>query len=185
MVEKSISMQVGVVIRKTPGVTQWAKWAWKTVAIIPGAGPADWREMRRDGESVEYHAGTLSLELHRTDTEAYMVALANTPPSVYVVMRNSEAPDRPFDLLLVTVSAYEAQDYADTGEDIVEQVPMPAGIIPWVREWIEFHHVEEKFVKRKRNKYGVDQVDDGIGDERIRQVADVYRAPASKKRTIQ
>lgn len=178
-------MPVGVVVRKTPGVTKWAKWAWKAVAVLPGAGPADWRELRRDGDAVEYHAGTLPLELFRTDTEAYMTALANDPPSVYVVMRQSENPDRELDLLLITASAFEAQDYQDSSEEVVEPVPMPAGMIAWVREWVEFHHVDEKFVKRRRDRKDIDVSEDGIGDERIRQTADVYRSPLSKKRTLQ
>ena len=185
MQQRSISMPVGVVVRKTPGVTKWARWAWKAVAILPGAGPADWRELRRDGDAVEYHAGTLPLELFRTDTEAYMTALASNPPCVYVVMRPSEHPDREFDLLLITASAFEAQDYQDSSEELVEAVPMPAGLIGWIREWVEFHHTEEVFVKRRRDRFDMDRKDDGIGDERIRQTADVYRSPSSKKRTIQ
>ncbi len=185
MERKSISMPVGIVVRKTPGVTRWAKWAWKAVAVLPGASPADWRELRRDGDAVEYHAGTLPLELYRTDTEAYITALANDPPSVYVVMVEVEGGEFPIKLHLVTASAFEAQDYQDSGEEIVEPVPMPAGLIAWVREWVEFHHVEERFVKRRRDKKNIDMSEDGIGDERIRQTADVYRSPRSKKRTLQ
>lgn len=185
MEQRSISMPVGIVVRKTPGVTRWAKWAWKAVAVIPGAAPADWREMRRDGEAVEYHAGTLPLELWRTDSEAYLTALSNDPPSVYVVMRPSEDPERELDLLLITASAFEAQDYQDSGEEIVEAVPMPPAMIAWVREWADFHHVEERFVKRIRDKVKTGKSEDGVGDARIRQVADVYRSPSSKKRTVQ
>ena len=57
------SMPVGIVVRRTPGVTRWAKWAWKVVAVLPGAGPANWRELRREGDAVEYHAATLTLDL--------------------------------------------------------------------------------------------------------------------------
>jgi len=185
MERRSISMPVGIVVRKTPGVTRWAKWAWKAVAVLPGAGPADWRELRREGDAVEYHAGTLPLELFRTDTDAYIAALENDPPSVYVIMRPSENSDRELELLLITASAFEAQDYQDSSEEVVEPVPMPAGLIAWVREWVEFHHVEEKFIKRRRDKKNIDMADDGIGDERIRQTADVYRSPGSKKRTLQ
>lgn len=178
-------MPVGVVIRKTQGVTRWAKWSWKAVAVLPGAGPANWRELRRDGETVEYHAGTLPLELFRTDTEAYLTALSNDPPSVYVVMVEAEDGEFPLKLHLITASAFEAQDYQDSGEEIVEPVPMPAGMIAWIREWVEFHHVEEKFVKRKRDRKDIGASDDGIGDARIRQAADVYRSPKSKKRILQ
>lgn len=184
MVEKSISMPIGIVVRRTPGVTRWAKWAWKAVAVLPGAGPADWRELRRDGDAVEYHAGTLELELFRTDTEAYQTALASDPPSVYVVMCPSDEPgsDRDLALHLITASAFEAQDYQDSGEEYVEPVAMPEGLIAWIRAFIERHHVDEKFIKRRRDRVDLDQVDDGIGDPRIRQVADVYRTPASVRK---
>ena len=89
--------------------------------------------------------------------------------------------DRPA-VLLVTASPYEAQDYADSGEEIVEKVPMPPGLVAWVRDFVERHHVEEEFVKRKRDRKRIDLVEDGVGDARIHQDADVYRAP---KRRLQ
>ena len=89
MTERSISLPLGVVLRRQPGVTRWARWVWRAVAVLPGAGPADWRELRREGEAVEYHAATLTLELHRAETEAYRVALTNDPPCVYVVLREA------------------------------------------------------------------------------------------------
>lgn len=186
MNERSISMPVGVVVRRTPGVTRWAKHAWRAVAVLPGAGPADWLEMRRDGDAVEYHAGTVEMELWRTDTEAYLVALSNDPPSVYVVMRKSDDPGagRELDLIGVTASPYEAQDHTDTGEEIVEPVPMPPGLIAWVREFVERHHVEEEFIKRRRDKKRVDLKEDGKGDPRIRQTSDVFRSPGGRKGTV-
>ena len=51
---------------------------------------------------------------------------------------------------------------------------MPVGLIAWVRDFIENHHVEEAFVKRKRDKKRVDIQQDGIGDPRIEQISDVY-----------
>ena len=179
-------MPVGVVIRRQPGVTRWAKWIWRAVAVLPGAGPAAWKEMRREGDAVEYHAGTVEMELWRTDTEAYLVALSNDPPSVYVVMRESEDPDAPHDLELVgvTASPYEAQDHTDTGEEIVEPVPAPDGLVAWIRDFVQRHHVEEEFIKRRRDKKRIDLVEDGRGDERIAQAGDVYRSPASKRRRL-
>lgn len=183
MSERMISMPVGVVVRRTPGATRWAKWAWRAIAVLPGAGPADWREMRREGDAVEYHAGTLDLELWRTDTEAYRVALSNEPPTVYVVMRETEDPDaaHPMTLVSVTASPFEAQDHADNGEDIVEPTPAPPGLVAWIDAFVERHHVDEAFVKRRRDKKQIDLKEDGVGDARIRQTADVYRSPASRK----
>ena len=33
--EVSATLQVGVVLRRTPGVTRWAKWAWKVTDVLP------------------------------------------------------------------------------------------------------------------------------------------------------
>lgn len=173
-------MPLGIVIRRVPGVTRWASHVWQAVAVLPGAGPADWKEMRRDGEAVEFHASTLPLELFRTDTEAYLHGLSAKDPAIYVVMRPSES-DAPLDVTLVTASPYEAQDYADTGEELVEKVSMPDGLIAWIRDFVEEHHQDEVFIKRRRDKKRIDLKEDGIGDARIRQTADVYRAPVRKE----
>ncbi len=173
-------MPLGIVIRRVPGVTRWAKHVWKAVAVLPGAGDVKWKELRRDGETVEYHAATLPLELFRTDTEAYLHGLSTKVPSIYVVMREGEGKD-PLDFVLATASPYEAQDYADTGEELVEKVPMPEGLVAWIRDYVNLHHEDEVFIKRRRNKSRVDTKEDGIGDARIRQTADVYRAPSAKE----
>ncbi len=178
--QKSIDIPLGIVIRRVPGVTRWVSHVWKAVAVLPGAGPADWKELRRDGDAVEFHAATLPLELFRTDTEAYLHGLSAKVPAIYVVMREG-AGAHPLDVVLVTASPYEAQDYADTGEELVEKVPMPEGLIAWIRDFVDLHHEDEVFIKRRRDKTRVDRREDGIGDARIRQVADVYRAPGSKE----
>jgi len=181
--DKQTTLTLGVVLRRQPGVTRWAKHAWKAAAVLPGAGSADWKELRRDGEVVEFHAATLPFTLHRTDTEAYMQGLSDNPPAVYVVMREC-AGETPLEIVLVTASPYEAQDYADTGEELVEKVPMPEGLVAWVRDFALAHHEDEVFIKRKRDKKRVDVKEDGIGDARIRQIADVYRAPSSRKEAL-
>lgn len=175
----SISMPLGIVIRREPGVTRWVQHVWKATDVLPGASAADWKELRSEGETVEFHAATVPLELFRTDTEAYLHGLSAKEPAIYVVMRPSES-DTPLEVLLATASPYEAQDYADTGEELVEKIPMPEGLAAWIRDYVELHHEDEVFVKRRRNKTRVDLKEDGIGDARIRQTSDVYRAPASK-----
>lgn len=179
------TLPLGIVLRRAPGVTRWVKWSWQCAAVLPGAGPADWRELRREGEAVEYHAATLTLELHGAETEAYMTGLADAVPSVWVVMRESFENDCPLEVLLVTASPYEAQDYTDSGEEIVEKVPMPPGLIAWVRDFCdEFHH-DEEFVKRRRDRKRIDLVEDGIGDSRIAKPGDIYASPALKRRRLQ
>ncbi|MCR9255226.1 MAG: DUF3305 domain-containing protein [Alphaproteobacteria bacterium] len=176
-------MPLGVVIRKVPGVTRWAKWNWKAVAVLPGAADADWKILREEDQAVEYHAATRPLELFAAETEAYLNGLADEIPSIYVIMRTPlDSSAGPLDVVLVTASPYEAQDYADSGEEIVEKVPMPDGLIAWIQSFVDEFHEEETFVKRRRDRIETDRVEDGKGDPRISQMSDVYRSPNAKLR---
>lgn len=183
---RTTDIPLGVVIRRAPGVTRWAKWSWRAVAVLPGAAPANWAELRRDGDVVEFHAATLPLTLWADQTEAYLVNLSDRMPSVYVRLLEGAAEDRPLQVLDVTASPYEAQDWADTGEEIVEKVPMTEGLAAWMRDFALARHEDEAFVKRRRDRKRVDLQEDGIGDARIRQETDVYRAPtAARRRALQ
>ena len=176
------TLPLGVVVRRTPGATRWEKWAWKAIAVLPGASDAHWREIRREGEAVEFHASTLPLELHGAETDAYLHGLAARTPSFYVVLRDSDTVDGPpLEAVLVTASPYEAQDYADTGEEIVEKVAMTDGLIAFVQQFVDAYHVEEEFKKRRRDKVRTDRVEHSIGDPRIHQLNDVYTAPQVRK----
>ena len=177
MSERSISMPVGVVVRRSAGVTKWASWAWSVVGVFPGASPLEeWRVLRRDRGLTDFHAATVPLELHRSETEAYKFALSARTPCVYVVLRSAVA-EFELEVLLATASPYEAQDYLDSGEEIVEAVPMSRGLIAWIRDFVDRHHVDREFIKRKRDRVEIGRKEDGRGDSRIFQTTDVYRAP--------
>ncbi|MEL6587390.1 MAG: DUF3305 domain-containing protein [Pseudomonadota bacterium] len=175
--------QVGVVLRRTPGVTRWQKWSWSVSAVLPGAGPSDWRVLRRDGDTTDFHATTVAMDLHGADTEAYLHGLQAQVPCLYVVMRDVGG-EYPLDVVLVTASPYEAQDYTDSGEEIVEKISMPPVIRGWIEDFIETHHQEEAFIKRRRDKKRVDLVQDGIGDARVAKAADIYASPSQLRRRV-
>jgi len=151
------------------------------VAVLPGAGPANWHELRSEGDVAEYHAATLTLDLWSSDTEAYQVGLSGKTPGLIVVLQEDRegTSDMPWIATHITASPYEGQDYMDSGEGLIEQVPMPLSLIAWVRDFIEEHHKEEPFIKRQRDKKRIDFVEDGKGDARVRQTADVFRSPSS------
>jgi hypothetical protein len=58
---------------------------------------------------------------------------------------------------------------------------MPQEVASWVAAFVEAHFQPETFRKRKRRPHLEAQAEDGVGDARVRQAADVYRAPASLK----
>ena len=173
---RTITMPLGVVMRRAPGVTRWARQVWSMPYVIPFAPPADWKPLREEGGVAEWHAATLPLELHRADAEAYMQGLSAKVPSVWVISRR-DADGRPVPFA-VTASPFESQDYGDNGEDVVDKAAMPEGLVAWVRDFTLAHHEEEAF--RKRRRRGLEErVQDGVGDSRIAQGADVFRSPAS------
>ena len=182
-VPKSLTIPMGVVLRRSPGVTRWAKWAWKAVAVLPHAGPGGFRVLRQEHDITDFHAATLPMELHRTEVDSYRTSLMMSPPSVFAVLNKGDdaGNEHDIDVHLVTASADLAQEYQDSDEVIVEPIPMPEALIGIIHEFCEAHFEDVPFVKRKRDKTRVDLVEDGIGDARIRQVADVYRSPASQK----
>ena len=180
---RMVRMPVGVVMKKSPGVTRWATDIWTPVALVPGANFPEWTELRRVGEVVEYHARSVEIELHRSEVEAYKVSLTMSPPSAFVVLDEDESESAVgWVVKEVTLSAYAAQDELDSGFGLVEPVPLPPVIIGWAQEFINYHYIEEPFKKRKRDRLDIDQVDDGIGDARVEQAADVYRTPGSLKK---
>ncbi len=150
------SLPLGVVVERREIEHPWQDFAWRPVAVIPGASPRDplgpWLELARGEDWVRFHAGTLPLELFRKETEGYRVNLSQEPPRVFVCLRGAEDPECDHEVtpFLVTVCPYEAQDYLDSGEEIVEAVAMPEGVVAFVQAYIDEHHVDEPFYKRKR-----------------------------------
>jgi hypothetical protein len=152
-VERTITMPLGVVVERRELDNRWQKVSWRPVAVIPGAAPLeDWRELARGDRWVRYHMATLPLELHRKETLAYKTNLASQRPMVFVILRTTSAapPERKMAVFKVTASPFEAQDYLDSGDDLIEGVAMPEGLIAWVDAFCDRHHVDEPFKKRKR-----------------------------------
>lgn len=176
-------LKIGAVVRRSPGVTRWARETWKPVAVIPGAPEAFWKELVREDEVVDYHAGTVALELFRADVEGYLVSLNMAVPSVWVILDRDQSGQSPSGWVVsaITASAHEALDSLDSGESIVEAVPVPESLAAWIKEFIDMHYVEEPFKKRRRDEISVDGSEDGKGDARIRQESDVFRAPSNLK----
>ena len=184
--DRTSTIRVGVVIRRLPAVSPWIDWVWRPVALLPGAPDADWVELRREGEAVEFHAATVTLELHRAETEPYRVALSNQPPLAWVILRQCDEPGRPeMAVWRVTASPYEAQDALDSGEEVVEAVPMPPALIAFVDDFVSRHHVEEAFVKRQRDRVRLDRSEDGRGDPRVQPEQDVFLSPGGRRSRLQ
>lgn len=160
--DRTETMPMGVVVERRDSTHPWQDYSWRPVAVMPGAPAMDpagpWRVLGRGEGWVRYLAGTLTLELFRSDTEGYRYNLSTKPPAVYVVLRESTESEHDVVPFAVTVSPYEGQDFLDAAEDIVEGVPMPEGLIGWIAKFVEVHHVDQPFRKRRQRRR-----DDGDG----------------------
>ncbi len=108
---------------------------------------------------TRFHAGTVTLTLHRKLVEAYKVNLARDEASLWVILQdNEEEGDMPFVVDTVTASPYEAQNFADTGEGLVEPVPVPGELLAWMLDFVRSHPDEEVFKKRKRDRLDVEEL---------------------------
>jgi hypothetical protein len=146
-------MAVGIVLERSAIQNAWRGWRWRVAEIVPGLPdqPSGWRPLRDDGRVARFAAGGQWLELHRNATEDYKAALSASPPQLYVVLRAAEGdPAVPFLPFLVTASPFEAHAYQESGEDLVDCVPMPEPVAAWIEDFVDRHHVDQPFYKRKR-----------------------------------
>jgi len=151
-------LPLGVVIEWRRVSNPWIDHVWKPVDVFPGAPAADpkgaWTLLDSGEGWARYHAGTLPLELFRGETAGYLLNLSQSPPRVFVMLRQAEAAAERGDLVPfhVTACPQESQDYLDADE-IVEPVPMPPAVVALVREFVQLHHVDVPFEKRKRKRW--------------------------------
>ena len=149
------SMSVAVVVERREIENPWQDYVWRPIAVVPNAARDEkWRELHKGEGWVHFLAATLDLELFRGETEGYMTNLSQDPPQVYVVLRQGEEADEndvePFHL---TACPFEAMGYHESGDEIVEGVPMPEEVMVWMREFVDLYHVDTPFEKRKNKRY--------------------------------
>jgi Protein of unknown function (DUF3305) len=155
-VERMVSMPIGVVVERRALDNPWQDHDWAAVEIIPGAGSlGEWLELGRGDGWVRYFIGSAPLELHRKETDSYKVNLSNDPPQVFVLLRPEYDPEAEHEikLFLVTASSHEVQDYLDAEDNTIMGVTMPDAMIAWVQAFVDKHHVDEPFYKRKRKRH--------------------------------
>ncbi len=150
----SVTMIVGAILEKRDIESRWQDHTWRPIGLLPGVKEnAPWRIIEAGDGYTQFLTNGLTLELFPKETEGYKHNLSTEVPKIFVVLRSSE-DDAPHEVeaFLLTACPYEAQDYLDSGEEIVEGVPMSAEIAAWVEHYVNEHYVEEVFVKRRLRK---------------------------------
>ncbi len=80
--------------------------------------------------------------------------MTGSRPAVYVILRRDPGGggERPWALHGATVDPGEIEAHADSGDDLIEAVPLPPAVAAWMRDFVARHHVERPLYKRRRDR---------------------------------
>lgn len=146
------SIPVGVVVERRKAKSAWIDHVWRPVAVLPGEpGTAPWTQLDSGEEVATFYAGAAEIELHQSETTDYRDNLASGAPSLWVALRPTGV-EPPYDVVAVTANPSEGESFTQSGDDLVEAVPMPEPIRATVAAFVAEHHVEREFYKRKRDR---------------------------------
>lgn len=150
------SIEVGVIVERSKGASQWVNFYWRPVNVVVGVPdtPA-WTILSEDGDRTTFYAGAAAVELYRTETAHYRDNLQMDPPQLWVILRPVEG-NPPYEVAAVTADPAEGEGMTEAGANIVEPLPMPEPLQEAVAAFVAEHHVERTFVKRKRDRANPD-----------------------------
>jgi hypothetical protein len=147
-----VTIPVGVVVERRKAKSAWIDYVWRPVAVLPGEpGTAPWTQLDGGEDVATFYVGGAEIELLQAETTNYRDNLASGTPLLWVVLRPTGV-DPPYDLVAVTADPAEGEGYTQTGDDLVDSVPMPEPVCATVEAFIGAHHVERVFYKRKRDR---------------------------------
>lgn len=156
MVEHEITL--GLVIERLEPSSPWGGHIWLPVQVLEGVPDAEpWTVLALGADRVRYYAGAFTVMLYSTDTQFYRDNIASSRPSLWVGMR-PEGPEPPIEMIGVTADPTEGEGMTQTGTCTVEVIDMPDWIAAQVAAFVEAHHVEREFTKRKRDKRAPEMV---------------------------
>jgi hypothetical protein len=145
-------MIIGLVIERLAPSSPWGEPIWLPVQALAGVpDTAPWTVLGRSSDRVTYYAGAFAITLYSTDTALYRDNLMADRPKLWVGMQ-PDGPEPPMEGITVTADPAEGEGMTQTGTCIVEAIDMPGWIAAEVAAFVEAHHVEREFVKRKRDK---------------------------------
>lgn len=148
------ALPVAVVVERKDSANPWISETWRAIEVVidPPLGPG-WVELRRGVGFEHILVAAPELELHRSDLASYRYNLGGAEPLVFAVLRKDPDGPHPVRVSLVTAAPDEAQKRSESGDDLVEGLPMPVAVRDWVRRFCACHPPDEPMRKRKRDRY--------------------------------
>jgi hypothetical protein len=147
-----LRIPIGVVVERRKAVSTWIDFLWRPVAVLAGLpDAAPWTPLAADGEATTFYAGSAEIELYRSETDNYRRNLASGAPSVWVAMQ-ATGGEPPYEIAAVTADPAEGEGLTEPGQGIIEAVTMPDAVRDAIASFVAEHHVEQVFVKRRRDR---------------------------------
>jgi len=145
-------LPVGVVVERRRAQSQWVDFVWQPTAVLPDTPQtAPWTVLTQDADVTTFYAGESEVALFAASSGFYRDNLASGQPALWVVLRPTGI-EPPFEIVAVTADPNEGEAFTQAGNDLVEQVAIPAPVRAALESFVAAHHVEATFFKRQRDR---------------------------------
>ena len=160
------ALRVAVVMRHEHLDNRWQSWRWVLAEVLPdeGAFGTEPRLLLDSPEEQRWLHPGFAVELFRDDAEGYYLNATTPAPCWFVLWRMDEEATiaaepiaRP---VAVSLSYHDAGRWLDA-QETVEQVPAPADVVAWMREFADAHYVPEP--KRRQRPESFRRLEDRFG----------------------
>jgi hypothetical protein len=133
---------------RTLANNRWQTLQWETQGVVSDAAPAGAAEqvIASDDTLTRIIFPGHQIRLFRDEAEGYLYNIMSPDPKVFVLWRMHDEIARPE---RVTVSYHEGARWMDSDEK-VDGVPLPAELVPWIREFATLHYKPEP---KKQKRY--------------------------------
>jgi hypothetical protein len=147
-----IKIPIGVVVERRKAQSPWIDFVWKPATVLAGLpDAAPWTVLANNNDGTTFYAGAAEIELYRTETTNYRDNLASGAPLLWIALRPTGV-EPPYDIVAVTADPAEGESLTESGNDLVDVVPMPEPVRVVIEAFVAEHHVERQFYKRKRDR---------------------------------
>lgn len=172
--QREVSLSFGIVLERRPATSRWTDWVWSVPEVIIEAPATDgWCEIEARGETRRYLSAPHCLTLHHKMVEAYDSNIETGEPCLWVLLNEADGPEDPgWRVAAITADPHQAIGFLDSGEGLVERVPMPRAVIAWMAEYLKSLPEAPAFRKRQR-----DRMPDEV---QLFGKTPIFKAPAGK-----
>ena len=146
-------ISVGVVVERRKAASPWIDFTWRPVTALPGAPvAAPWTQLSADGDVATFYAGATAMSRSTAPTLRTIATISHPDRRRYGWRCVRPASSRPSISLRSLPIPAEGEGFTQNGDHLVEAVPMPEAVRAVVEAFVAEHHVEQPFVKRKRDR---------------------------------